>query len=130
MLHADVLRFIHHDVIKRRLATIGKVRSQSREQCRRGEQPLPMQTCQNALKHRPCGSPLRLAATRLAAQALIGGLRTRLNRPLSRHLAAQARTKAKLRAAVEEHIAIIGREPEHVKAYFRNPQDPGPSARR
>jgi transposase len=31
---------------------------------------------------------------------------------------APARTKAKLRAATEEHMALIGREPERVKAYF------------
>ena len=33
-----------------------------------------------------------------------------------------ARTKAKLRAATEEHMAMIGREPERVKAYFRDPR--------
>lgn len=32
-----------------------------------------------------------------------------------------ARTKAKLRAATEEHMAVIGREPDRVKAYFRDP---------
>ena len=32
-----------------------------------------------------------------------------------------ARTKAKLRAAAEEHMAVIGRQPERVKAYFRDP---------
>ncbi len=31
-----------------------------------------------------------------------------------------ARTKAKLRAATEEHMALIGNEPERVKAYFRD----------
>ncbi len=31
------------------------------------------------------------------------------------------RTKAKLRAAAEDHMATIGREPERVKAYFRDP---------
>ncbi|WP_019939236.1 IS630 family transposase [Bordetella sp. FB-8] len=35
---------------------------------------------------------------------------------------APARTKAKLRAATEEHMALIGREPERVKAYFRDPK--------
>ncbi|MHB1239503.1 MAG: IS630 family transposase [Gammaproteobacteria bacterium] len=33
-----------------------------------------------------------------------------------------ARTKAKLRAATEEHMAVIGSEPERVKAYFRDPR--------
>lgn len=33
-----------------------------------------------------------------------------------------ARTKAKLRAAAEEHMAVIGSEPERVKAYFRDPR--------
>ena len=32
-----------------------------------------------------------------------------------------ARTKAKLRAAAEDHMATIGSEPERVKAYFRDP---------
>ena len=32
------------------------------------------------------------------------------------------RTKAKLRAATEEHMAVIGSEPERVKAYFRDPR--------
>ncbi len=32
------------------------------------------------------------------------------------------RTQAKLRAAAEEHMATLGREPERVKAYFRDPQ--------
>ncbi len=32
-----------------------------------------------------------------------------------------ARSKAKLRAATEEHMAVIGREPERVKACFRDP---------
>lgn len=32
-----------------------------------------------------------------------------------------ARTKAKLRAATEAHMALIGSEPERVKAYFRDP---------
>ena len=32
-----------------------------------------------------------------------------------------ARTKAKLRAAAEDHMATIGRQPERVKAYFRDP---------
>lgn len=31
-----------------------------------------------------------------------------------------ARTKAKLRAATEEHMAVIGSDPERVKAYFRD----------
>ncbi len=33
-----------------------------------------------------------------------------------------ARTKAKLRAATEEHMAVIGSDPERVKAYFRDPR--------
>ncbi|OYV76629.1 MAG: IS630 family transposase, partial [Chromatiales bacterium 21-64-14] len=33
-----------------------------------------------------------------------------------------ARTKAKLRAATEEHMVVIGSEPERVKAYFRDPR--------
>ena len=33
-----------------------------------------------------------------------------------------ARTKAKLRSATEEHMALIGKEPERVKAYFRDPR--------
>ena len=33
-----------------------------------------------------------------------------------------ARTKAKLRAATEEHMTVIGSEPERVKAYFRDPR--------
>jgi transposase len=32
------------------------------------------------------------------------------------------RTKAKLRAAAEQHMEVIGSEPERVKAYFRNPR--------
>jgi transposase len=32
-----------------------------------------------------------------------------------------ARTKAKLQAAAEDHMAAIGRQPERVKAYFRDP---------
>ncbi|OIQ67426.1 hypothetical protein GALL_509970 [mine drainage metagenome] len=32
-----------------------------------------------------------------------------------------ARSKAKLRAATEEHMAVISSEPERVKAYFRDP---------
>lgn len=32
-----------------------------------------------------------------------------------------ARTKAKLRVATEAHMALIGREPERVKAYFQDP---------
>jgi len=31
-----------------------------------------------------------------------------------------ARTKAKLRAATEEHMTVIGNEPARVKAYFRD----------
>lgn len=31
-----------------------------------------------------------------------------------------ARSKAKLRAATEEHMTVIGREPERVKAYFQD----------
>jgi len=31
-----------------------------------------------------------------------------------------ARTKAKLRATTEEHMTVIGNEPERVKAYFRD----------
>ncbi len=31
-----------------------------------------------------------------------------------------ARTKVKLREATEEHMAVIGSEPERVKAYFRD----------
>ena len=33
-----------------------------------------------------------------------------------------AGTKAKLRAATEEHVAVIGNEPERVKAYFHDPR--------
>jgi len=33
-----------------------------------------------------------------------------------------ARTKAKLRAATEEHMTVIGNEPERVKAYFHDPR--------
>jgi transposase len=32
------------------------------------------------------------------------------------------RTKAKLRAAAEQHMEVIGSEPERVKAYFRDPR--------
>jgi transposase len=32
------------------------------------------------------------------------------------------RTKAKLRAAAEQHMEVIGREPERVKAYFCDPR--------
>ena len=32
-----------------------------------------------------------------------------------------APSKAKLRAATEAHMAVIGSEPERVKAYFRDP---------
>lgn len=32
-----------------------------------------------------------------------------------------ARTQAKLLAAIEEHMAVIARQPERVKAYFRCP---------
>ena len=32
-----------------------------------------------------------------------------------------ARSKAKLRATTEEHMAVIGREPERIKGYFRSP---------
>ena len=31
------------------------------------------------------------------------------------------RTKARLQAATEEHMHVIAREPERVKAYFRDP---------
>ena len=34
----------------------------------------------------------------------------------------RARTQAKLRAATEQHMAVIGSEPERVKAYFRDPR--------
>jgi hypothetical protein len=33
------------------------------------------------------------------------------------------RTKTKLRAAAEQHVEVIGSEPERVKAYFRDPLD-------
>jgi transposase len=33
-----------------------------------------------------------------------------------------ARTKAKLRAVTEEHMAVIGNKPERVKAYFQDPR--------
>ena len=33
-----------------------------------------------------------------------------------------ARTKAELRAAIEEHVAVIGSEPKRVKAYPRDPR--------
>lgn len=33
-----------------------------------------------------------------------------------------ARTKAKRRAATEAHMAVIGSEPERVKAYFHDPR--------
>jgi len=33
-----------------------------------------------------------------------------------------ARSKAKLRSATEQHMAVIGSEPERVKAYFRDPR--------
>jgi len=32
------------------------------------------------------------------------------------------RTKAKLRAAAEDHMAVVACEPERVKAYFQDPQ--------
>lgn len=32
------------------------------------------------------------------------------------------RTKAKLRAAAEQHMEVIGSKPERVKAYFRDPR--------
>ena len=31
------------------------------------------------------------------------------------------RTKARLQAVTEEHMAVIAREPERVKAYFQDP---------
>jgi transposase len=32
------------------------------------------------------------------------------------------RTKAKLRAAAEDHMAVVANEPERVKAYFQDPR--------
>ena len=47
----------------------------------------------------------------------------RLNADLKQFIGRKVpvRTKAKLRAAAQQHMEVIGNEPERVKAYFRDP---------
>ena len=48
----------------------------------------------------------------------------RLNADMKHAIGAKvpARTKSKLKAAAEEHMTMIGRSPDRVRAYFKDPR--------